>query len=92
MLWALASDKTNLNKMVMGFDVRNVRDERYGNIENNPYSLWLKLYMAFIQNLNYKLYKKIIKDSLVSLPTRRHQGNNIQLAIPNEIAIRNPNQ
>ncbi len=85
MLWALSSEKSNLEKMTLGFDVRNIHDEKYGNIENNPYSLWLKLYMAFIQNLNYRLYKKIIKDSLLSLPSRRHQGNNIQLAIPNEM-------
>lgn len=83
MLWAISGDHSNLEKMVLGFDVQNQRGLNYGEILDNPYSLWLKLYLAFVQNLNYRLYKKFIRESLTS---DRSQGrNNISIAIPNEM-------
>lgn len=84
LLWAVQSDYSPLQKQVMGFEVEIHRQPFRGDIIDNPYSLWLRLYMAFIQNLNYKLYKKIVRESINILPPNL-AGHHINLAIPNEM-------
>lgn len=84
LLWGVSMDEGNLQKQMMGFEVDPNRGPFYGEILDNPYSLWFRLYMSFIQNLNYRLYKKIVRESIVVLPAN-FGVQHINLAIPNEM-------